>query len=183
MAEPGHFNVNGNMYLSGMKSSLKKFSILLVFPLLIISCSQEKKFNTPEELGRHVFDLICKQDGNAVLSLVVNEKDVETAFMNNEEFSKMPEKDKKAYAGETAAKNKANAAIFTDMYTKDNEQYITLMKSATWRKTMSEIRNENGTTISFMTLDFDSEGKPHELRLRAAKVNDHWKLLYWIEIK
>lgn len=159
---------------------LKKF--IVACTILFSACQSAQNFKTPEELGSHVFDRMARQDSKSILSLVVNASDVKTAFMNNEEFAHLSAADKETFAGETAEKNKVNATVFVNRYTRDEEKFITLLKTAIPGKTVVEIREENGTRIAFITVPFNSNQETHELRLRAARVDDHWKLLYWIEI-
>ena len=58
-----------------------------------------------------------------------------------------------------------------------------MLASGKLEKTTADIRDDNGTSIAWIVNHFKVEGKTLELNLRAAKVNDYWKLLSWIEVK
>jgi len=151
--------------------------------IFILSCSPSKRYNTPEELGKTVFELFQKKETGQLKSLLISKSEIETAFGSSPQNQSLTEEERKVFITSTYERNKEIGEGFIDFYTGGDPAATKMLASGKLDNTTADIRNDNGTTVAWIVNHFTVDGKPHELNLRAAKVNEYWKLLSWIEVK
>lgn len=157
--------------------------LLLLFPVFIFSCTSSKKYGSPEELGKNVFDLFQKKETSQLKSLLISKSEIEAAFGNSPQNQSLTEEERKVFISSTYERNKEIGEGFIDFYTGGDPAATKMLASGKLEKTTADIRNDNGTSVASIVNYFTVEGKSLVLNLRAAKVKDYWKLLSWIEVK
>lgn len=156
---------------------------VILFSLLLFSCSRPKKCNTPEELSKTVYALFQKQEAGQLKKYLIGKSEVETAFGSSPQYTSLTDEEKKIFVSSTYERNKEIGENFIEFYTGGDPASTNLLINGKPDTTIAEIRDDNGTSVAKMVNYFTVDGKKHELNLRAAKVKDYWKLLSWIEVK
>ncbi len=156
---------------------------ILLMAVFILSCSPSKRYNTPEELGKTVFELFQKKETSQLKALLISKSEIETAFGSSPQNQSLTDEERKVFINSTYERNKEIGEGFIDFYTGGDPTATKMLASGKLEKTTADIRDDNGTSIAWIVNHFKVEGKTLELNLRAAKVNDYWKLLSWIEVK
>lgn len=163
--------------------SLLKNSLIIFSSMLLFACSGTKKYSTPEELGKNVFELFQKKETGKLKALLIRKSEVESAFGSSPQYTSLTEEEKKVFVSSTYERNKEIGEGFVDFYTGGDPVSTKLLATGKLESTTAEIREDNGTYVAKIVNLFTADGKTHELNLRAAKVKEYWKLLSWIEVK
>ena len=180
--------VNTNFTIQSIAMALIQYIsryrlLVLASSVFFLSCNRSEKYNSPEELGKTVFELFQKKETSRLKALLISKSEIETAFGNSPQNQKLTDEERKVFINSTYERNKEIGEGFIDFYTGGDPAATKMLASGKLEKTTSEVRNDNGTSVAWIVNHFTVEGKTLELNLRAAKVKDYWKLLSWIEVK
>ncbi len=159
------------------------FFLILVIIFSNLSCKSAKKHQHPEELGRTVFELFQKKKTSQLKALLISKSEIETAFGSSPQNQQLTKEERMVFINTTYERNKEIGEGFIDFYTGGDPAATNMLASGKFETITADIRNDNGTSVAWIVTHFTVDGKPLELNLRAAKVNDYWKLLSWIEVK
>lgn len=156
--------------------------LIFVFVFVFSSCAQKKQISNPEELGKIIFEHFKKQEKKKIIPYLITKEETRTSFENSPDFNSLSKDDQDKFLLSTYERNNAYALGFIDSYTDDENKEAKALKSGEFITVSSVEKEERGTAISGIQVTFISDGKKYALILKAAKINNYWKLLYWIEV-
>lgn len=164
--------------------NLKSLPPFLIFVLVfgLFSCAQKKQVSKPEELGKIIFEHFKKQEKKKIVPYLISKEETRTIFKNSPDFNSLSKDDQDKFVLSTYERNKSDALNFIDFYTNKEYKEANALQSGEFMAVSSVEKEERGTTISGIQVIFVSDGKKYALILKAAKIDNYWKLLYWIEV-
>lgn len=170
------------LILKKLSNVIKALFVAIIFALTT-SCAESPKYKTEAELGKEVFRLFRNGKTDQLRDLVITKEELRKVFSTHEKYKTLKPGEQNELVSSTYEDTKKYTNLFIKVYTDKTEKETKALQNGVFENVLSEPVIDFGPPSTSISVLFSSGEQKYILRLNAARVNDYWKLLSWIEVR
>lgn len=166
-----------------IEQPMGKLFLTVLLATSLLSCSTSPKIKDAEALGKEIFNLFKNGEKDKIVNYLVTKEEMRKAFDADKEFAHFSETQKDEFINSSYQQTEKFGMGFINLYTDKSSKETLALQKGVLEKVSSYPKNEKGPPAVRIEVQFAADGEKYFLLLDAAKIDDYWKLLSWIEVR